>query len=132
MPNLVDQMFESVKNNSGYQTMFSVEAVYEYNEAVPKGKIFEQDVEANTLIAASTKVTVKVSKGSQYPVIPQFEGRNKDSYAIALEDLGIPYTFSYVTTGEAEPGTVLSVDPNPGSSFDLESSKKVVITVEQG
>lgn len=131
MPNLVDQMFESVKNNSGYQTMFSVEAVYEYNEAVPKGKIFEQDVEANTLIAASTKVTVKVSKGSQYPVIPQFEGRNKDSYAIALEDLGIPYTFSYVTTGEAEPGTVLNVDPNPGSSFDLESSKKVVITVEQ-
>lgn len=131
MPTLTGQMYESVKNNTSYQGIITVEPTFEYSDAIPKGQIYEQDIQANTMNPANTVVKVKVSKGTRYPTVPDFNGMKKDDYTRLLDEKGIPYTYSIVTTGNFPSGTITGVSPQPGSGIDLESGTKVVITVEQ-
>ncbi len=131
MPQLVGQLYESVKNNSGYQGMIVVEAEYEYNDSVDKGVIFEQSVAQNSLISANTAVTVKVSKGTRYPTVPSFDGYRKDMYLSLLDNLGISYSVSSEESSNAASGYVVSVSPQPGAIIDLESGTKVKVVVAQ-
>ncbi len=131
MPKLVDQMYESVKNNSSYKGMIVVEPEYVYNDNVDKGKIFEQSVEENSLISANTTVKVKVSKGTRYPTIPSYAGMKKDAYLSLLGDRGIPHTVVSEESEDVEPGYVISVNPQPGSTIDLEGSTSVEVVVSR-
>ena len=131
MPKLVDQMYESVKNNSSYKGMIVVEPEYVYNDNVDKGKIFEQSVEANSLISANTAVKVKVSKGTRYPTIPSYAGMKKDAYLSLLGDRGIPHMVVGEESEDVEPGYVISVNPQPGSTIDLESGTIVEVAVSR-
>lgn len=131
MPKLIDQMYESVKNNTSYKGMIIVEAEYEYNDNVDKGKIFEQSVEPDSLIPANTSVKVKVSKGTRYPTIPSYSGVKIGTYLTMLDELGIPYHVTEVSNDDVEKGYIVSVNPQPGSTIDLKSSTKVEIVASR-
>ncbi|MCI8501556.1 MAG: PASTA domain-containing protein [Oscillospiraceae bacterium] len=131
MPKLVDQIYESVKNNESYVGMIVVEAEHLYNEEVEKGIIYEQSIEPDSPISADTVVKVKVSKGSQYPTIPEFSGYKKDSYVMLLEELGIFCELESEESEEVARGYIISVSPQPGSVIDLEKDTKVKVVVSQ-
>ena len=97
--------------------------------------IFEQEIEAGTMIANGSVVKVKVSKGKESAIIPDFSGCNVSQYKNRLEAAGISdfnYQFIASTAYSGEPNSIieLQVDGNvvsPGTFFSNKEGKKLTV-----
>lgn len=133
VPNLVGKFFEHTKEK--YQDYFILDPTYEYNDNYDNDMIFEQEIEAGTMIANGSVVKVKVSKGKESAIIPDFSGCNVSQYKNRLEAAGISdfnYQFIASTAYSGEPNSIieLQVDGNvvsPGTFFSNKEGKKLTV-----
>jgi serine/threonine-protein kinase len=127
MPDLVGSDFE--KSSSYYDGWFTLDPTYEYNDDYAEGQIFWQEIEPDKLFTSSSKIKVKVSKGSQYIELPSYSGINYYKYKLMLDELGVPTSYYGKTDSGYADGTVLglSIDIENGDKYDRESSDPVVI-----
>lgn len=131
MISLKGELYQWAKDDTTLQALFNLQAEYEYSDEVEEGYIIEQDIKEGEIIPVGSTVKVTVSKGTRYPTIPSFTSTTtKDQYTAWLDELNIPFTISVVTTGKAQSGVVVDTNPKAGSSIDLESGVKVVVSVE--
>lgn len=151
-PNLVGSSAESVLLNKTIQKKYRVEQVFEYNEEYPSGIVFEQYPLADTPIDESATITIKVSKGSEYILVPNIIGMDLDTALDTVVTVGIPdYSVQevdqnvyipvkqvelvgpgdeveYVTVmvpkdPQVTPGIVLSVFPDIGQKVSIRTGK---------
>lgn len=133
VPYLVGKFFEPTKEK--YKDFFILDPTYEYNDNYDNDMIFEQDIEAKTMIPNGSVVKVKVSKGKESAIIPDFNGCTVSQYKNRLEAAGISdfnYQFIPSTTYYGEPNTIieLQVDGktiNPGTFFSNKEGKKLTV-----
>lgn len=130
MPNLVGQVYETVKVNNDYTSILDITVKEEYNENYAKGIICDQSIKVDTQIKLKTKVTVTVSKGSRFPKIPDYYGLKKEEYIAELERRGIK---NYKIVEEEAPGRdngyISRLDRDPGTTIDISGSETLTIYV---
>lgn len=107
-----------------------VVVVEEFDKKVEKGIVISQDVEANKEVAASTTVTIKVSKGIEEAVVPNVVGKPQEEAVNMLKEAGL--TVSAILNEQdttKEDGTVLKQSLDAGSTVEKEAN--ITITVNQ-
>ncbi|MCL2109429.1 MAG: protein kinase, partial [Oscillospiraceae bacterium] len=78
LPDYTGRQFESIQNDIIVRNNLLVFIpVYEHHDEYFEGFVFEQDIESNTPVAAGTEITVKVSKGPEATLLPEFETDGK-------------------------------------------------------
>ena len=121
MPDLVGRVYNNVKNNTEYQKLFTLKEEQEFNEDYPEGIIFEQNVEKNKLTERGETVTVKVSKGAQFPKIPDYRvGSNRmkiDEYVLLLKTEGIKYRLQEESHNALDNDDVIDTSRRPGETI---------------
>jgi hypothetical protein len=90
MPNLVGATIDAVKLDKTIQKNYRIEEVYEYNENYAKGVVFDQFPAPDSTIEENATITVKVSRGSEYVLVPEIIGMNIDKALEAVINAGIP------------------------------------------
>ncbi len=131
MPDLVGKFYELIEQK--YKDYFTFEAIYDYNDEYEADMIFEQDIEPGTQIAQGSVVKIKVSKGNEGAIIPDFSGLTLSQYENRLKEAGISnYSLIASTTSWGSPNTVtmLQVDGNivsAGSYFSNKEGKKLIV-----
>lgn len=98
------------------------------SEDVEKGLIVSQDPEAGSTIKTGSTVTVNISNGLGDGSVPDLRGKQQDELSDYLEAAG--FILGTVTTeaSEEEEGTVISQDPEPGSTAEKGSAINVVVS----
>ena len=98
------------------------------SEDVEKGLIVSQDPEAGSTIKTGSTVTVNISNGLGDGSVPDLRGKQQDELSDYLEAAG--FTLGTVTTeaSEEEEGTVISQDPETGSTAEKGSAINVVVS----
>lgn len=132
MPDLVGKFYELSEEK--YKDFFTLEAEFEYNNDYEADMIFWQEVEpGEQIVGGHTTIKVKVSKGKETAIIPEFEGIKIKDYEAKLKEAGI-VNYSILATKATgfEPDVVTGLqvegkDVKPGSTFSNKDGKKLIV-----
>lgn len=104
---------------------------YELSDDVEEGKVISSDPVARTQVKKGNEVSLVVSSG-QYIVIEDYVGKDYDSVASQLEDLGFDVK-KEEKIDEKSIGTILEQSLEVGKKIDPNSDdKSITLTVSQG
>lgn len=104
---------------------------YELSDDVEEGKVISSDPVARTQVKKGDEVNLVVSSG-QYIVIEDYVGKDYDSVASQLEDLGFDVK-KEEKIDEKSKGTILEQSLEVGKKIDPNSDdKSITLTVSQG
>lgn len=129
MFDLINKDYNTVVNNPDPYGVIRLQATWEYHEQYNEGLIFYQSVDPNQPIEQGQLIQVKVSKGSKYRSIPDY-----NQYATAAEfiqackSMGIPIYEVKVQNTEKENGAIDHI--NMTGSIDITTQTLTVYTVE--
>lgn len=98
------------------------------SEEVEKGKIVSQDPEAGTTIKTGSTVKVNISKGLGDGDVPNLVGKMQDDLESYLEAAGFKLGTVTEEASEEPEGTVLSQDPEAGSTAEKGTAINVVVS----
>lgn len=128
MNDLTGKNYDVISKSDAYSNLvFS--AKYEYNDQYAKGQIFYQSIEKNETYLEGADISVKVSLGPKYIVIPDFIGLSKKDYFSKLNELGIKYEEQEVETDETLEGYVDGTSKDPGEKIDVEAGEILTVYV---
>ncbi len=133
MPDLEGKFYELSKEK--WSDYFVLDPTYDYNDDYDNDMIYEQSVEAGTMIAQGTVIKVKVSKGNESAIIPEYSGLTVSQYKNKLEQAGISdfnYQFIESKTASGTPNTVIELQVDgkiisPGTYFSNKEGKKLTV-----
>jgi serine/threonine-protein kinase len=128
MNDITGKNYELIVRSDTYSSLV-FNPVYEYNDSVEKGNIFEQSIKKDENYEEGTEITVKVSMGPRYISIPDFEGRSKKDYFALLNKAGIKYEESTVETADVKEGYVVRLSKDAGSQIDVEAGEVLTVYV---
>lgn len=130
LPNFVTRRYESAVNQYMNIFTFKIEAS-EYNDDYPDGIIFEQDIEAGTMVAEGTVITVKVSKGPGIVELPDYAGLSVTDYIAKLSELNIKYKIESKKTNDAKDGQIAGCSKEVGDPVSVETSEEIVVYIAE-
>ena len=133
VPNFKGKFYENIKEK--WSDYLVLDPTYEYNDQYDSDMIFEQSIEAGTMVSTGTVVKVKVSKGRESATIPDFNGCTVSQYKSRLEAAGISdfnYQFLPSNSYYGTPNTVIELQVDgkvvtPGTFFSNKEGKKLTI-----
>lgn len=128
MNDLTGRNYDVISKSPSYSNLIFT-AEYEYNDTYPKGQIFEQSIAKDETYPDGTEITVKVSLGPKYIVIPEFLGLSKKDYFTKLNELGIKYEEQETETDDTLEGYVDDVSKDPGEKIDVEAGEILTVFV---
>lgn len=109
--------------------MLKFEVVYEYSDEAEKGFIFEQSIEPGTIVGSGTPITIKVSQGLTYALLPDYIGKKVEDYEKELQKLGISYTKETEETGEVKAGYVSRCSKEINEKIMLSDNESIIVYV---
>lgn len=99
-----------------------------FDEDVPQGSIVGTNPAEGARVEPGAQVTVQLSKGPEPRTVPDIVGRPSPEAFVAIGRAELQVgRVTRRTSADAEPGTVLSVDPAPGSQAARGFPVEVVI-----
>jgi len=104
---------------------FDVISTYEFNESVLSGGVITQSPDGNTPTEKGAKITLVISKGSQYVYIPNVYSLVESKAVKALKDLDLKVSVKKM--GKKSVKSVTNIAPKVGTKVKRGST--VVITV---
>jgi len=132
MPDLTGKFYEITAEK--YKDFFTLEAEYEYNDDYEADMIFWQNVESGEqLVGGRATIKVKVSKGKETAIIPEFEGLKIKEYEVKLKEAGIAnYSILATKATGVDPDVVTALqvegkDVKPGATFSNKDGKKLLV-----
>ena len=133
VPNLKGKFYENIKEK--WADYFVLDPTYEYNDNYDNDMIFEQDVEPGTMVSVGTVIKIKISKGKETALIPDYSGCTVSQYKSRLEAAGISdfnYQFLPSKSYYGTPNTVIELqvdgkNVSAGAYFSNKEGKKLTI-----
>lgn len=132
MPDLVGKFYEFTAEK--YKDFFDLEAEYDYNDDYEADMIFWQSVEPDEQLSGSRPtIKVKVSKGKETAIIPEFEGIKIKEYETKLKEAGIAnYSILATKATGVEPDVVTDLQVEgkkvkAGDEFSNKDGKKLIV-----
>lgn len=128
MNNIIGKNYEIIRNSDTYSSLV-FNPVYEYNDTVDKGLIFEQSLAENENYTDGTEITVKVSLGAKFVTIPDYVGLERKDYILKLDALGIKYEEKEFETSDVKEGYIVKTEKDAGEKIDVEIGEVLIVYV---
>lgn len=125
VPNFIDNKYEIIASSAKYTEMFTFKPIYEYNDQYQNGIVYEQDIEAETLVKKGAEITLKVSKGPKTVYLPDYKDKKIDDYLSELSKLNIKYEKLEYKTNDVKEGYVYMTNKDANSIIDVEIGETV-------
>ena len=127
-PELIGKIYDEVRVAPEYEKINIVVEESRFSTLHPNGEIIDQYPVAGRTIKENSTIKVTVSKGSQVVSVPNIIGKEEtDAYRI-LSETGLEYKKVSVFSFDGA-GTVVSVEPGPGSEVDSGTEVKVMVSM---
>ncbi len=126
MPNFVGQTYESIKQNREYTSQFVFITEENYNENYEAGYVYEQSPREGEAQPEDNKVTLKISKGSEFVTMPRVVGLTTEQARAELDRLNIKYQIIELEDREVEPGIVTRCEFEAGDMVSMEKDTVLV------
>ncbi len=128
VPDFINWPYKEIVSNPVQNKRFALKVVYDYSNEIEKDHIISQSLAAGTEVEEGTEITLVVSKGPEYVVIPKVVGELEEIAKSKLEDLGFVVTVETKTNmGDNEAGTVAEIAPGEGTSHIKGSAVTIYI-----
>jgi serine/threonine-protein kinase len=108
---------------AGFRVRFDERA----SDTIPEGRVVATLPDAGAQIDKGSVVTVYVSTGPKKLKVPAVTGQSQESATAELVAVGFEVDVKEKESEDADPGTVISQDPDAGS--ELQKGEQVTITV---
>lgn len=123
--------FEIIEKSTNY-SFLQITPEYEFNGEIEAGYIFEQDIAPETEVKNGTVLTVKVSKGAEFAVLPDYTGKTLDEYKGMLSALNIKYKSEAEKNMDIEENKVIRCDVEIGGKVNIAEGQTVVVYYSTG
>jgi eukaryotic-like serine/threonine-protein kinase len=100
-----------------------------FSDNVAAGRVARTNPTVGTTVECQSTVTIFISKGAQLVSVPDVLGQQESAAEAAIREVGLVPNVEVENSDEPE-GTVIGVDPGPGSR--LEKGTEVILTVSNG
>jgi serine/threonine protein kinase len=132
MPNLLGRVYEDANADEEIQKLVKfVKTTEVYDQKYSKGSISKQSIKAGTTIKKGEEVTIEVSKGTNFPKVPPYQGVKFEVYKSKLDDLGIRYVATAISNPGYASGYVVSVDREEGDTIQIDGDAFLTIEYAQ-
>lgn len=128
MNDITGKNFEVIQQSDNYSSLV-FNPVYEYNDSVEKGLIFEQSIAKDENYEEGAEITVKVSMGPKYVTIPDYISLSQKDYFALLNSVGIKYEEKELETADVKEGYVVKVSKDPGQKIDVEAGEVLTVFI---
>ncbi|MCL2339808.1 MAG: PASTA domain-containing protein, partial [Actinomycetia bacterium] len=132
VPNVVNLSSDEAERqifNSGFVAIISTTTVN--SSTVPKDYVVSQTPAGNSTAPKGSNVTIVLSAGPVPPEqvpIPNVTGKTLEEATLALQNVGLKFTYTYVETPDpTEVGLVYGTNPPAGTKVDVGSTVEVTI-----
>ncbi len=131
MPDLIGKFYEITEPK--WSDFLVFDPTYEYNDEYESDMIFEQSIDPGTQISSGSVVKIKISKGRDNAVIPEYENMTYTQYETKLKEAGIQnYSLVVSEYGWGTPEYVVSLqidgkDVQAGDKFSNKEGKKLMV-----
>jgi len=96
----------------------------------PKGMVIGQEPRAGMKVKKGRRIFLTVSGGAKFKTVPDIVGMSLDLAVRSLQDQGFSVKVEPIYTIDEEPGYVIRISPQPGSSVPMGSTITVYYTEE--
>lgn len=124
LPDFVNRFYSTLENR---YSMLKFNPTYEYNSEFAEGIVFDQDIPSGTEVSGGTEINVKVSKGPESALLPDYIGKKLEEYTALLSEAGIKYDTAEEMTAEVKEGYVARCSKEIGDTILLSADEKVVV-----
>ncbi len=106
---------------------YSIQEKGEYSEEYPEDTVCKQEFKAGTIINKNTRVKLVMSMGNKkYEISSKLIGMTKQELEEELEEYSLDIEYEYKEDSDADPGTVIELDPSSG---ELKSGDKLKVYI---
>ncbi|GAA2031872.1 Stk1 family PASTA domain-containing Ser/Thr kinase [Agromyces tropicus] len=128
VPNLTGSTWEEAANELQALTLPPTR-MDEVSDTVAAGEVIRTDPEAGEIVNTGTPISVFVSTGREAVKVPDVVNMQLDAAKTSITDAGLsPGTETRQNSPTVSGGTVMSTDPEPGSSVETGSTVNFVIS----
>ena len=127
LPDFTERKYENTV--SRYEGIFTFIPTYVYTDEYPDGAMYDQSVEAGTMVAPGIQIEVKVSKGPSLVKLPEYDGLSVDKYVAELNELNIKYSITQESTNDVPAGTIVKCSKEPGDLVNVQNGEAVTVYV---
>ncbi len=110
--------------------MPSTDVVYVYDDQISVGTVVKTDPPEGRMVRENREVTLYVSQGPEYVIIPDLTGRTEREAEIIIADLELTMSAVREHHEEIEKGKIFR--QVPGESFPASRGEEVVVYVSEG
>ena len=94
--------------------------------------MFDQSIEAGTMVAKGEQISVMVSKGSSAVPLPAYKDMKGDDYVAKLTSLNIKYSIEEVSSIDIKKGYVVKCSKEVGDIVSVSEGETVTVYVSKG
>lgn len=127
LPDFTDRRYESTV--SRYEGTFTFVPTYEYSDDYVAGAMYDQSIEAGTMVAIGTQIEIKVSKGPSLVKLPEYKDMTVDKYIAELNGLNIKYSVEDKETNDVPPGHVAKCSKEVGDLVNVAEGETITVYV---
>lgn len=127
VPDFTDGIYELAVQR--YEGTFVFLPTYVYSDEYVAGVMFDQSVEAGTMVVRGEQIKIKVSKGPSAVSLPDYTGKTEAEYVAELEKLNIKYDVKTEKSNDVPDGYVLKCNKEIGDTVVVETEKAETVIV---
>ena len=129
MPRFIEQVYDTVIADAEISQNFTITKQEEPNDDVEAGVIFEQSLEAGTMVDPGTEIVLTVSTGADTVPIPNIVGAEyNDSLIEMLDRLEIKHEKIDRKSDTVEAGCIIECSPEPGEEMSVNDTLFIYVS----
>lgn len=125
LPDFTNRSYENTV--SRYEGIFTFIPAYEYSEEYSAGMMYDQSIDAGTMVSEGTQIEVKVSKGRSLVPLPDYAGTTLPDYISKLNNLNIKYSVENKRTNDVDDGYVAECSKDVGDLVNVEEGETITV-----
>ena len=129
MPDFTNRRYDSIL--SRYEGMFTFKPTYDYSDEYLADFVYDQSIEAGTMVSEGTQIEVKVSKGRSLVPLPEYKDTALDKYIAELDKQNIKYSVKPEKTNGAPDGCVARCSKEVGDLVNVKDGETITVFVAQ-
>ncbi len=112
-----------------YEGTFTFTPTFEYTDEYESGVMYDQNIEAGTMVSSGITIEVKVSKGPSFVKLPDYKDMKVDKYIQELNELNIKYRMENRETNDVKPGNIAGCSKDVGDLVNVEDSEEIIVYI---
>ena len=125
LPDFTNRSYENT--GARYEGIFTFIPDYKYSEEYSAGMMYDQSIDAGTMVSEGTQIEVKVSKGRSLVPLPDYAGTTLPDYISKLNNLNIKYSVENKRTNDVDDGYVAECSKDVGDLVNVEEGETITV-----